>query len=152
MKKNLLLCLIAAGSMSLFATPLAAAPDVSAKILKAFRTHFPEVSNPSIFHSGNTYTVSFKTSDSATSGRIFYDAEGDLTETILYYGAEELCPFIRSKIVSKYKDKKIYSVTEVQNDSEHFYHVILENANGLMVLRVDHDGTMHVEKKYKKSA
>jgi hypothetical protein len=152
MKKALFLCLIAAGSMSIFATPLHAATDISAKILKEFHTHFPEVANPTIYHSGDTYTVSFRNSKNNTSGRIYYDSDGNVLETIRYYSEKELSPFIRSKIQSKYKDKSIFMVTDVENDSEHYYQVILENQNSLLVVHVNDNGSMHLEKKYKKAA
>ena len=152
MKKAFLLCLIAASSMSIFATSLHATPDVSAKILKSFHSHFPEVTNSSIYHNGDTYVVIFKSPDNNSSGRMFYDKDGNLLETIRYYKADELSPFIRSKIASKYKDKSIFMVTDVENESEHYYQVILENANTMLVVHVNNDGSMHLEKKYKKSA
>ena len=152
MKKALFLCLIAAGSMSIFATPVHATPDISAKIMKSFHAHFPELTNAFIYHSGDTYTVSFRNFKNNTSGRIYYGSDGNVLETIRYYGAKELSPFIRSKIQSKYKDKSIFMVTDVENDSEHFYQVILENENSLMVIHVNDDGSMHLEKKYKKAA
>ena len=152
MKKAFLLCLIAAGSMSIFSTSLHATPDVSAKILKSFHSHFPEVTNSSIYHNGDTYVVIFKSPDNNSSGRMFYDKDGNLLETIRYYKADELSPFIRSKIASKYKDKSIFMVTDDENESEHFYQVILEDANTMLVVHVNNDGSMHLEKKYKKAA
>lgn len=152
MKKAFLLCLFAAGSMSIFATSLHATPDVSAKILKSFHSHFPEVTNSSIYHNGDTYVVIFKSPDNNSSGRMFYDKDGNLLETIRYYKADELSPFIRSKIASKYKDKSIFMVTDDENESEHFYQVILEDANTMFVVHVNNDGSMHLEKKYKKAA
>ena len=151
MKKAFLICLIAAGSMSLFATSLHASPDVSAKILQTFHSHFPEVTNSSIYNNGDTYVLTFKSPDNSSSGRMFYDKDGNLMETIRYYSGEELSPFIRSKIASKYKDKSIFMVTDVENESEHFYQVILENANTMLVIHVNNDGSMHLEKKYKKA-
>ena len=152
MKKAFLLCLIAAGSMSIFATSLHASPDVSAKILKTFHSHFPEVTNSSIYHNGDTYVVIFKSPDNSSSGRMFYDKDGNLLETIRYYKADELSPFIRSKIASKYKNNGIYMVTDVENDTDHFYQVILQNANTMLVVHVNNDGSMQLEKKFRKAS
>ena len=152
MKKALLICLIAAGSMSIFATSVHASPDVSAKILKTFHTHFPEVANPSIYQNGDTYVVTFKSRDNNSSGRMFYDKDGNLLETIRYYKEDELSPFIRSKIASKYKNNSIFMVTDVENESEHFYQVILQNTNNMLVVHVNNDGSMHLEKKFKKAS
>jgi len=152
MKKALLLCLIAAGSMSISATPLPLSPDIEAKIMKAFHAHFPEVTNSSIHQAGDNYIITFKTADNNSTGRIYYDSNGTLVQTIRYYDVKELSPFIRAKIEAKYKDKAIFMVTEVENDSEHYYQVILENANSMWVVQVNHNGAVHLERKYKKAA
>lgn len=152
MKKAIFICLIAASSMSIFATPLHASPDVSAKILRTFHSHFPEVTNSSIYYNGDTYVVTFKSPDNSSSGRMYYDRDGNLLETIRYYSADGLSPYIRSKIASKYEDKSIFMVTDFENESEHYYQVILENANTMLVVHVNSDGSMHLEKKYKKAA
>lgn len=152
MKKILFLSLIAASSMSIYSAPLPANPDISAKIMKAFHSHFPEVATSSIYQAGDTYIVTFKSADNNSSGRIYYDSDGNLLQTIRYYDAKELSPFIRAKIEATYKDKTILNVTEVENDSEHFYKVILQDASSMIVVRVKRNGSMHLEKKYKKAA
>ena len=43
-------------------------------------------------------------------------------------------------------------ITDVENESDHFYQVILENANTMLVVHVNNDGSMHLEKKFKKAS
>ena len=152
MKKIFLVCLITACSASIFATPSFALPDISQKILTSFKAHFPDYRNPTVFRMGDTYTVSYKDDDNKTSGRFYYDADGNLIQSMRYYGADELSPFIKEKIEAKYKGKSIYMVTDVESNSGHFYQVLLQNADKLLVVHVNSDGTMYTEKKFNKSA
>ncbi len=152
MKKLIILCFAAFCSVSIFASPLhAVSTDASAKILKVFHDNFPEVTYHSISNIGDLYMVYFKNDENNSSGRIYYDSDGNVLETIRYYTGKELSPFIRTKVNSKYKGKDIFMVTDVANETEHFYQIILEDANSLMVVHADDNGWMHLEKKYKKS-
>jgi|SRR6185437_3838804 len=152
MKKLILFCFAAFCSMSIFSSPLlAASTDASAKILEVFHRNFPEITNRSIYNMGDAYMIFFKNDENNSSGRIYYDNDGNVLETIRYYSGTELSPFIRTKVNSKYKGKDIFMVTDVANDTEHFYQIILEDANTLMVVDADDSGSIHLEKKYKKS-
>ena len=107
MKKLIILCFAALCSAGVFAAPSkVVSTDATAKILKVFHHNFPEVSNQSIYHLDNMYMVYFNNEDDNSSCRIYYDSDGNVIQTVRYYTGEKLCPFIRSKLDSKYKGKK----------------------------------------------
>jgi hypothetical protein len=147
MKKIIFLCLVLAYSGGTFATGLPNAPE---KILKVFHRDFPNVQNQSISLVGDSYLVYFKNENERTAYRVYYNANGDILQTIKYYSGENLSPFIRSKVNSKYKDKTISSVTDVTNDSGHFYQIVLEDSKSWIYLDVNEKGSMQVQKRLKK--
>jgi len=153
MKKLILLCFAASCSFGIFATPLhSASIDASAKIRKVFHHNFPEVTNPTILNVGNFYLVYFADKAANSSCRIYYDADGNAIQTIRNYSAEGLNPFIRAKIDSKYKGKSVFGVTEVADENEHFYDLILQDAKSLWIVHANDNGSMYVQKKYKKAS
>lgn len=149
MKKIIFLCLASILSTGIFATPISD-PGTSAKILKLFHQDFPEVANPQINKAGDYYLVFFKNDEDNSSCRIFYDADGNIVETIKYYSCKQLAPFIRSKINDAYNGKEITSVTEVTNASDHYYHIILKDSKSMFVVKADINGNVYLEKKYKR--
>lgn len=149
MKKIIFLCFAALFSTGIFASPFRD-PETSTKILKLFHKDFPEVSHPSISKVGDYYLVYFKDEENNSSCRIFYDSDAHLIETIKYYSCEELAPFIRSKINDAYNGKKITSVTEVTNASDHYYRIILKDSKSMFIVDADINGNVHLEKKYKR--
>ena len=152
MKKIIFLCLTAIFSTGIFATPLPAAPgDATAKILKVFHINFPEISNHTIFKTGDIYMVSFKNEKENSSYKLFYDSDGNVLQTLKYYSEEQLSPFIRSKVQRKYHGKNVMNVTELINDNEHFYQLILTDNKSLLVVHCDDNGLLYTEKKFKKA-
>ncbi len=147
MKKIIVLCLLMIGSASIFATSL---PDAPEKILRIFHRDFPNIQNQTISQVGDSYIVYFKNEEEKTAYRVYYNADGDILQTMKYYSAEDLSPFIRSRVNSKYKDKTITSVTDVTNNSGHFYQIVLEDSKSWIYLNVNEKGSMQVQKKLKK--
>lgn len=147
MKKIIFLSLLILSSAGVFATNLRDEPE---KILKIFHRDFPNIKSQMIYHIGESYMVYFKNEEEDVAYRIYYNNDGNLLQTIKYYSAESLAPFIRSKVNAKYKNKIISSVTDITNDSEHFYQIVLEDGKSWIYLKVDDNGSMQVEKKLKK--
>jgi hypothetical protein len=123
--------------------------DASAKIRKVFHQNFPEVTNSKITNPGNFYLVTFAEKNS--SCRIYYDLDGNFVESIRNYTAEGLSPFLRLRINLKYKGKKIFAVTDVENENEHYYQLILEDAKVLWIVQANDNGSLVLQKKYKKT-
>lgn len=147
MKKITFLCLILAYGAGTFATSF---PDAPEKILQKFHRDFPNVKNQSISLVGDSYMVYFQNEDQKTAYRVYYNTEGNILQTIKYYSSENLAPFIRSRVNSKFKDKTINSVTDVTNDSGHFYQIVLEDSKSWVYLDVNENGSIQVQKKLKK--
>jgi len=147
MKKIIFLCLLMICSARIFATTL---PDAPEKILKVFHRDFPNVQNQTVYHIGDSYMIYFKNEENNIAYRIYYNTNGDILQTMKYYAAEDLAPFIRSRVNAKYKGKTISSVTDVTNDSGHFYQIILEDAKSWTYINVNEKGSMQVEKKLQK--
>ena len=153
MKKLILLCLTAVFSTGIFAIPSpASSADESAKILKLFHHNFPEVTNHSIYNLGDLYMVYFKNEKNNSSCRVYYDPKGNILQTIRYYSRNELCPFIRAKVDERFNGKTILNVTDLTNDNEHYYQIILQDSKSLFIVHADDNGNMEIEKKYKRAS
>ncbi|MEO8822774.1 MAG: hypothetical protein ABI366_04305 [Ginsengibacter sp.] len=153
MKKLIILLFAAIGSTTIFATTVPKVePDGLAKIERIFHHDFPEVNNSSITKAGNFYIVSFKKEANQSLCKVFYDKNGNTVQTIRYYEGDKLAPFIRSKIRSKYEGKSIFMVTEVASENEHYYEVMLQDAQSLWVVHAIDDGTMYIQKKFKRNS
>jgi len=153
MKKLIILCLTTAISTGIFAAKKDSnSIDGPEKIMEIFHSHFPEIANPSLSKVGDFYMVYFNEEDSNSSCRIYYDGNGNVVKTIWNYAAENLNPYIRQKIEAKYQGKNIYSVTDVTDESDHFYEVIVQDEKAMWVLHVNSDGTSSIKNKYKRAA
>jgi hypothetical protein len=97
------------------------------------------------------YIVFFQTKDNQ-SCRIFYDEDGNAVQTIRNYEADNLSPFIRTKIESKYKGRKIFMVTDVATENEHYYEILLQDAKSLWVVHARDNGTLYTKKKFKRAS
>ena len=149
MKKIIFLCLASILSTGIFATPLPD-PGTSEKILKLFHQDFSEVIHPQIKKVGDYYSVYFKENANNSSSRIIYDTDGKIIESIKYYSCEQLAPFIRAKIMDAFVGKNITGVTEVANELEHYYQIVLQDSKLLFVVNADINGNILLENKYRR--
>ena len=124
MKKIIFVCL----DNNLSATSVFAAPYalVTEKVLKVFHEAFPEVKQPIWYTFDNYYEVYFTNPDNS-SCRIDYNPDGIVLSTTRYYTEQNLSPAIRAKVNEKYPGKKIFGVTEVSNNENVTYHIVLED-------------------------
>ncbi len=149
MKKIIFLSLAVFFSTGIFASPLPSA-DSSHEILKIFYHDFPDVSNYKISMADGYYIVHFQNEENNSSCRVYYDSKGNMAQTIKYYTGDELSPFIRAKIDSRFKGKEITNVSEVTNSAEHYYQIILKDNNSMFIVNSNVKGGLHVVKKYKR--
>lgn len=150
MKQIISLCLVVFFSTGIFATP-SLVSDSSLKIQKVFQHDFPEVTFFKVYPLGDNYMVYYKETQNESSGRVYYDAEGNILQTFKYYSGQELAPFIRAKIVKKYSGKNISNVTEVTNNEEHYYQIILKDSTQMFIINYDTEGNLHLKDKYKRA-
>ena len=148
MKKLIFVFLSAVFSTGIFAAiPLSSSPGTTEKILKLFHQDFPEITNAQIYSFGNYYTVHFKNEENKSTCNLYYDTNGNVLETIMYYSGAELAPFLRTKIMKDYKGETISTVTEVSNINEHYYQIILEDSKSFFIVKADDNGPINLVKK-----
>jgi len=150
MKKILFLIIVSFVSTGIFATPHETI-DSSRKIQKVFHQDFPEVTHFKIYTSGDQYRVYFNDDANHSSGRVYYDTDGNILQTYKYYPGEQLPPFIRTKIKEKYDGKNISNVTEITNPDQHYYSIILSDSKQMFIVNADEKGNLQLIKKYKKA-
>lgn len=148
MKKIIFLCLAALISSTLIFAK--ATPDAQEKILKLFHHDFPGAQNELFHDYGDSYMVYFKMNENS-SGRVFYNLDGTIQQTVRYYSTIDLDPFIRAKVEEKYKGKTIYGVTEVASNDQRFYQIVLQNNKSWYIVDSDASGNMTLEKKFNKT-
>jgi Protein of unknown function (DUF2874). len=144
MKKILL-----AATIMISLNSFASDPRVDEKVLDAFKKTFTEVTDVAWTEHENLYEVSFKQHDIQV--KVSYDRDGNIINTLRYYQEEHLPLIVRSKIKTKYSDKKITGVTEMASEDGTFFYVILEGDKNLMEVKADIFGHLTVQKKWKKS-
>jgi hypothetical protein len=127
----------------------ASAKEVNETVLKVFRQSFPGASNVSWSEEKDKYLVFFKRNE--TSYRLIYDKDGSLLTAYKYYGADDLPPFILTRVKNAYPGYTVHGITEVSNNTTMEYHIILETATKLLNLRSDPIGNLEVESRYKKA-
>src|SRR6478672_853498 len=143
--KKILLTLVILASVS-FAY---ANPPVSEKVLKIFSNTFPGVENAKWYEYETYYEAYFDKDD--IKCRVRFDLDGKVMNTIRYYGEKTVCPFLKAKIAQKYPGKKIFGVTEVNNEDELTYNFVLEDEKNWLHVKSDGTGQMQVTDKFKKA-
>ena len=148
MKKIIFACLTALSC----ATAVTAAPAsiVTEKVLKVFHDAFPEVKQPVWYNFDNYYEVYFTNPDNS-SCRIDYNPDGIVLSTTRYYTSQNLAPAIRAKVNEKYPGKKIFGITEVSNNDNVTYHIVLEDDKYWLNIQSDATGNISLEKKLVKT-
>jgi len=144
MKKTFLALAILASSILYAATPV-----VDEAIEKNFKAMFPKAEKVTWYENDKHYEVLFE--NEAVKCRMWYNKAGDVVKTERYYKQDGLCPFILAKVKSKYSDKKIFGVTEVNNEEGIRYYIILEDEKKWYHVNSDGAGNLNLTKKYIKA-
>lgn len=140
MKKIILnLILIGATTLSF------AKPPVTEQVLKQFNLVFPAVENARWFESENFYDVYFDKDE--TKYQVRYDRNGKIVSTRNYYPGSKLCPFLKAKVTEKFPGKSIFGVTEITNNNEMYYVIVLEDEKTWTNVHADAIGQMNVLEK-----
>src|SRR6478672_5588620 len=106
------------------------AADVSEKVLKEFANAYPGAKIVTWEEMKEGYKVYFVKKDA--SYRIMYDADGNITLALKYYGEDNLPPLILNKVKKNYAGYKIHSVVEESSDISLSYHIVLENEKKIL--------------------
>lgn len=123
-------------------------PEVSEQVIKAFKETFSEALNVSWEEKADKcYQAHFTTSEVVV--RALYAADGKLVQTTRYYSEKELPARILARFKSKYQDMKITGVTEIANDDELSYTVVLKDDKHFYWIKSDPYGNLEQIKKLK---
>lgn len=143
MKKVFCIILFSLFSVSLFANSPGTTIE---KAKQAFKKAFPSVKTADWFDNGDTYLVRF-VSDGIDS-RIVYDEKGEVISTTRCYDETHLPAFIKDKLQKKFKDKKVYTVTENTSPEGLEYYLTLYDAKKWYMVRSTDSGIMEVYDKF----
>ncbi len=137
-----------AASALLFSLAVWAA-EPNEKVLESFRSTFKNVSDIVWNEVDGRFEVKFL--HNSISTRVSYDQQGNILMTVRHYYEESLPILIRMKVQNKFKDMKVYGVTETTADGEVSYHIILHDKTNWVIVDSDAYGYIKVDKKYKKA-
>jgi len=144
MKKIIYLAVLLTSLTATAATP----PEISEKVLKAFKETFSFAENVTWEELNNTCQASFKQSEIAV--RATYDNEGNLIKTIRYYTQENLPPNILAKLKKKYSGKEVFGVTESSTEDEISYNIALKDDKNWYNIKSDPYGNLLQIEKFKR--
>ena len=133
-------------SLLSFATP---PTDVNDKVLKAFNETFAHAQDVQWIETGNQYQANFMQNE--IQARVWYDADGNLLQSVRYYKEQNLPLTVLAKLKSNYAGKKVFGVTELSTQTETTYQVVLEDAKTWTIVDADAYGQLTLKKKYKKA-
>jgi hypothetical protein len=142
MKKLIIVTCLLALSLGSFAT------EVNEAVKKIFTRTYPEAKSISWEELKDGYKVFF-TRDQV-SYRLMYDAEGNVTLALKYYGEDNLPPLILNKLKKSYSEFKVHSVVEEATDVSLTYHIILENDKKIVNVKSDAVGSLETVSRYNK--
>ncbi len=143
------LFLLAAISISLFATATPIPSEVSEKVLKAFKETFATAREVTWHEYDNVYQANFKQDE--VQIRAQYDSDGKLLKTIRYYGESQLMPNIVAKLKKKYTGKEIFGVTETSSDQEVNFVINLKDEDNWYIVKSDIFGNLEQTDKFKRA-
>jgi hypothetical protein len=139
--KKIIVCIAMLFAVAAYAN---AAPHET--VVKKFKETFPEAQGVKWYDGNDYYEVSFMDKD--VSERVYYDEDGKVFRTIRYYDETKLNPFISQKVKERFKNKSITGITEVQEDANILYQVILQDNKHLYVVNCDGSGEMYLQHKF----
>ncbi len=119
------------------------------KVLKSFETIFNNARNVKWYDHADYYEVSFVRAGIKTN--VKFDTGGNFLRSTRYYTEQQLPANILCKIKSKYKDKRIFGVTELTTSDEINYHIKLEDDKNWITINIDGNGQIELLEKYKKA-
>jgi hypothetical protein len=127
----------------------AMADEPNKKVLDAFNKTFPNVKEIAWSENANSYEVKFKQNEILT--KVNFDKEGNIIQTLRYYYEQNLPLLVLSKVKNRFKDKKIFGVTEESSDEGTYYHIVLEDDKHWINITSDSYGIIRVDHKYNKA-
>ncbi len=122
-------------------------PEVSEKVLKAFKETFADASNVVWTEADNNYKATFLQSE--IRAMAIYNNDGNLLQTVRYYEGKYLPPNIVASLKKRYGGKEIYGVTEISSESDMNYHITLKDDKNWYTVKSDPYGNLEQTQKFK---
>jgi hypothetical protein len=145
MKKLIYLAVMLTGLTAAAANP----PEISEKVLKAFRETFVNAESVVWKEMNNSVQANFKLSEIQV--RASYDNDGNLLETIRYYGEQNLPPNILAKLKKRYAGKEVFGITEITSENEVSYHITLKDEKNWYTVKSDPYANFQLTDKFKRA-
>ena len=145
MKKLMYLGIMLNSLSATAATP----PEISEKVLKAFKETFSDAVDVTWKELDNSCQANFKLSEIQV--RAIYDNEGNLLETVRYYGEKNLPPNVLAKLKKRYSGKEVFGVTEISSDNEMSFHITLKDEKNWYVVKSDPYANLQQTDKFKRA-
>jgi hypothetical protein len=127
----------------------AAPPEVSEKVLKAFKETFTNAENVIWDEQEDQCQASF--SQSEIQIRAVYDDDGNLLKTTRSYYEKNLPPNVLARLKKKYAGKEIFGITEVSTETEITYYVTLRDAKYFYKVEANAYGNSQQVEKFKRA-
>ena len=143
MKKVMYLAAMMISLSSVAANP----PEISDKVMKAFKQTFTDAENVSWSEVENSSTYQANFTVSAVTVKALYDDDGNLLQTMKYYVEKNLPSTILAKLKIKQAGKEIFGVTEIANDYEVAFHIVLRDEKHWYWIKSDPLGNMEQTRK-----
>lgn len=131
---------------ALFLSLSSYAEPVSKKVIASFNQFFPAAENVKWHTAPTFYEASFMRNN--IRHMVYYDLDGNMYRLIKFYDESKLDPFLAQKIRRKYHDKKIMGVTEMQEDDNVVYQVVLKDPKHLYIVDSDRYGNLTLKNKF----
>ena len=125
------------------------AKEPNAKVLKAFNESFKDAKEIVWYDGNDMFEVKFVQED--IKSKITYDTEGNIISTIRYYQENQLPLMVRAQVKKRFTDMKIFGVTELTENGEVSYHIVLEGEKKWVNVKSDAFGTISVQSRLKKA-
>lgn len=143
MKNAVLIFLVVAGTAF---NSFAATSPVNEKVLKTFNDVFKQAVNVRWNEKDKVSQADFDLNTIKT--RALFDSNGNLIQTVRYYGEQNLPSHILAALKKKYTDKEIWGVTEVSNENGLQYEIAIRDAKHWFTLSSDANGNIQLVKKF----
>lgn len=121
-------------------------PDNS--IDTTFKKAFPDATNVKWFENQDGFVVHFTINP--VQYRLNFNHDAEIEQSIRYYKAAYLPPYILTRLVQKFPVQEVESVTEVQNPNGISYRIRLNDAKKIIELESDGSGKFEVKNIFKK--
>jgi len=122
--------------------------DVNERLLHSFNKAFPLAVNTKWSEDANGYFVSF--TQSGILSKVAYDLNGDFVYALRYYHEENLPVSILMAVKEKFKNKKIFAITELSTSDEVKYYIKLKDTKNWYGIVVTAAGNITLREHYKR--